>query len=260
MGGLGSSSAIQLDALAVDPRIIVGLDEHVAPSGADRRRPCLMYRISARDGDDLVLRLRPDVAFATEQNSAASVHGILLTPDPDRIGRVELQFGGLEPELRPLGGEPDGQLDLPGGRTDRDGLPLALAGLLIYLGAYGEDAARREADLLGGPTFDDLDAVDTFDGIWASFSLLHAPKSDFARHLAAIGTALRRAGHLHLGMKLGTGERRDTLGRFYAYYTEAELAEALRAAGFTILDSVTAEGQGLAGTVDPFVLMTAHRG
>ena len=118
--------------------------------------------------------------------------------------------------------------------------------------AKGVGAERR--------TFDDLDAVDTFDGIWASFSLLHAPKSDFSHHLAAIATALRRPGHLHLGMKLGTGERRDTLGRFYAYYTEAELAEALRAAGFTILDSVTAEGQGLAGTVDPFVLMTAHRG
>lgn len=107
-------------------------------------------------------------------------------------------------------------------------------------------------------TFDDLTEESAYDGIWASFSLLHAPRAAFPRHIAACKRALRDGGCLFLGLKLGTGEERDDLGRFYSYYTEEELREILTNAGFDRLQSQTGQGKGLAGTVDPFILMTAH--
>ena len=106
---------------------------------------------------------------------------------------------------------------------------------------------------------DDLTETAAYDGVWASFSLLHAPKADFPHHLAAIHTALRPSGTLYLGLKLGAGEHRDTLGRFYAYYEEPELRDLLAQAGFADISSTSGEGAGLAGTVDCFILLTATR-
>lgn len=107
-------------------------------------------------------------------------------------------------------------------------------------------------------TFDDLAEIDLYDGIWASFSLLHARKADFPRHIAACKRAIRPGGCLYLGLKLGTGEQRDSMGRFYAYYTKAELENILSENGFGRLQSVTGEGKGLAGTIDPYILMIAY--
>ncbi|MBF9057821.1 methyltransferase domain-containing protein [Rhodobacterales bacterium HKCCSP123] len=108
-------------------------------------------------------------------------------------------------------------------------------------------------------SFDDLDAVAGFDGVWASFSLLHAPRIDLPRHLAAIARALVPGGWLFLGMKLGEGEGRDGLGRFYTYVSAAELGNLVRAAGFTPVETVEDKARGLAGTVDPFILMTCRQ-
>lgn len=108
-------------------------------------------------------------------------------------------------------------------------------------------------------TFDDLTETAAYDGIWASFSLLHAPKAEFPRHLAAIHRALRPDGTLYLGLKLGTGEHRDSLGRFYAFYEEPELRDLLAKAGFTGLRATSGEAAGLAGTVDRFILLTATK-
>ncbi|WJY22827.1 class I SAM-dependent methyltransferase [Fontisubflavum oceani] len=107
-------------------------------------------------------------------------------------------------------------------------------------------------------TFDDVTETEAYDGIWASFSLLHAPRADFPRHLTALAKALRPGGYLYLGMKLGAGEGRDALGRFYSYYSEAELRTALEGLGLTVSDVTTGTGAGLAGTTDPFILITAH--
>ncbi len=106
-------------------------------------------------------------------------------------------------------------------------------------------------------TFDDLDAADVYHGVWANFSLLHAAAEDFPRHLAAAHRALLPSGVLHLGMKLGAGSQRDRLGRFYSYYSEAELTDHLTAAGFAVDGSATGEERGLAGNVEPWITITA---
>jgi len=121
------------------------------------------------------------------------------------------------------------------------------------------DAAREKGVDARLGQFDDLTETAAYDGIWASFSLLHAPKADFPRHLAAIHRALRPTGTLYLGLKLGQGESRDNLGRFYAYYEEPELRDLLRQAGFVRVETTTGESAGLAGTVDRFILLTTHR-
>ena len=108
-------------------------------------------------------------------------------------------------------------------------------------------------------SFDQIDAVAEYDGVWANFSLLHAARSDLPRHLTALHRALKAGGLLHLGMKTGTGEGSDALGRFYCYHTVAALRGLLTDAGFTVLAETEGAEKGLAGTLDPFVILLARR-
>lgn len=108
-------------------------------------------------------------------------------------------------------------------------------------------------------TFDDLDAAGRYDGIWANFSLLHGARAEMPRHLAAIHRALKPAGVLHLGLKTGTGEIRDDLGRLYVYYTPDELDGLLDGAGFDVIGRREDEMTGMAGTKDPFIILRARR-
>lgn len=107
-------------------------------------------------------------------------------------------------------------------------------------------------------TFDDLDALAAYDGVWANFSLLHAPRADLPRHLAAIRRALKPGGLFHIAMKTGTGEIRDRLGRSYTYVGRQELAGLLADAGFAIIAVANGRERGLAGTLDPFVIFRAR--
>lgn len=100
--------------------------------------------------------------------------------------------------------------------------------------------------------FDELTAVNIYDGIWANFSLLHASKADFSEHLKQVRTALKPDGIFHIGMKLGEGEIRDSIGRFYSYYSFEELSALLEVAGFEVLDHALGEGAGLSGEISPW--------
>jgi len=108
-------------------------------------------------------------------------------------------------------------------------------------------------------TFASLTETGAFDAIWASFSLLHTPKAEHATHIAAMARALRPEGYLYLGMKLGDGEGRDAIGRFYSYVTPVELETMVTDRGLTPVDTYEGAGKGLAGTVDPFILMTCRK-
>ncbi len=123
--------------------------------------------------------------------------------------------------------------------------------------AFVDHARENGVDAHLG-TFEDVTEEAEYDGIYASFSLLHAPRADFPRHLSAIHRALKPGGQLFLGMKLGTGEHRDDLDRYYTYYSQPEIETALADAGFTLDRCVTGMGKGLAGSYDGFVLVFAH--
>ena len=101
--------------------------------------------------------------------------------------------------------------------------------------------------------FSDLDAISHYDGIWANFSLLHAPKADFPKHLKAIHTALKPGGLFFISVKTGEGEKRDKLGRFYAYYREEELETMLLKGGFTLEQKRRGALRGMTGDLEDWI-------
>jgi 2-polyprenyl-3-methyl-5-hydroxy-6-metoxy-1,4-benzoquinol methylase len=107
-------------------------------------------------------------------------------------------------------------------------------------------------------TFDDITGTALYDGIWANFSLLHAPRSAMPRHLAALATALKPGGQLHIAVKTGQGETRDKIGRLYTYYGIDELIGLLADVGLTVSETRTGEGPGLSGETASWVALTAH--
>lgn len=119
------------------------------------------------------------------------------------------------------------------------------------------DAARAIGVAARLATFDDINAHNAYDGIWASFSLLHAPRADVPRYLAALAHALRPGGTFFLGMKTGSGESRDSIGRHYCYFSAEELEQMLTDLGLTITHRVDDAEAGFAGTVDPYTLLHA---
>ena len=119
-------------------------------------------------------------------------------------------------------------------------------------------AARHPGVTARQAVFDDITGSNVYDGIWASFSLLHAPRTDFPTHLGALHKALKPGGVFFIGMKTGTGQARDTLGRLYTYYTAPELDTYLTQAGFTPQSHKVGTGTGLDGEQAEFILVTAH--
>ncbi|MEO1775799.1 MAG: class I SAM-dependent methyltransferase [Pseudomonadota bacterium] len=97
-----------------------------------------------------------------------------------------------------------------------------------------------------------------FDGVWASFSLLHAPRAALPGHLDTIGRLLLPGGRFFLGLKQGQGEARDRLGRLYSYFMPDEIIEALSTAGFDILQATSADGEGMAGNAEVFMYFHAR--
>ncbi|MEC3862917.1 class I SAM-dependent methyltransferase [Mesobacterium sp. TK19101] len=106
--------------------------------------------------------------------------------------------------------------------------------------------------------FSDLDADGIYDGVWANFSLLHAPRDDMPSHLAAIKRALRPGGVFHVAVKEGDGSRRDGIGRLYTYYTETALRGLLEQAGFTPREFRSGVDMGLDGVEAPWISVLSH--
>ena len=118
-------------------------------------------------------------------------------------------------------------------------------------------AAARPGVTARCAPFAALDAEAAYHGIWAAFSLLHAPRTDLPGLIAAMHRALKPGGRLYLAMKLGEGEHRDRIGRLYTYVGEDELAGWLTDAGFTVTEAVHGRARGMAGTEDPFICLFA---
>ena len=81
--------------------------------------------------------------------------------------------------------------------------------------------------------FEEFAQTQAFDGIWASFCLLHDTREAMPGHLERLHRALRPGGQIYLGLKEGEGQHRDSLDRLYTYFTEPEMQGLMQAAGFT---------------------------
>ena len=87
-----------------------------------------------------------------------------------------------------------------------------------------------------------------FDGIWASFSLQHMPKSDFKPALKLLKNSLSETGFFYIGIHEGNKEIRDTLGRYYSYYGESEISGIIQSLNLRIfsldkLESTSFDGK-----------------
>ena len=108
--------------------------------------------------------------------------------------------------------------------------------------------------------FKELSEINLYDGVWANFSLLHAPRSEMLSNLKKINRSLKKKGYLHIGLKIGNGEKRDTLGRQYTYYQPKELKSLLISAGFTI-NTIRLDMDGaisMTGMIETFMIVTAY--
>lgn len=192
-----------------------------------------------------------------------------MTADPETLACYARMAEDYQARLSPDTADADllAFLDaLPGGSApvlDWGAGPGASAALMIARGVAAEatDASPEMVALAqkrGVPArqevFEALVPGPRYRGVWANFSLLHAdPEALPGLILRAAGTLLP-GGVLHLGMKTGSGASRDTLGRRYAYVTEAALDAMTGAAGLTGISTRHGAGKGLAGTVDPYVI------
>ena len=108
-----------------------------------------------------------------------------------------------------------------------------------------EIASRRLGRPVEAMRFDQLDAHEAYDGIWASACLLHVPRDELTTILKRIRRALKGGGVFYASFKLGGGEDgRDSLGRYYNYPSREWLDAAYAAAGpWQSLTSDTSEIQ-----------------
>lgn len=106
-------------------------------------------------------------------------------------------------------------------------------------------------------TFDTFSENEIFDGIWASFSLLHAKRRDFPHLLNSIKRALKPYGLFSIGLKLGAGEKRDKLGRRYTFVSQNELDQLLKSSGFNVFDHILGKDVGLDGVMSEWVFAYA---
>jgi SAM-dependent methyltransferase len=90
--------------------------------------------------------------------------------------------------------------------------------------------------------FDELDAHQAYDGVWASACLLHVPRDELAGILTRIHRALKNDGVFYASFKIGEGGGRDSLGRYYNYPSPEWLKTTYDAArGWRLLTSETSE-------------------
>jgi SAM-dependent methyltransferase len=94
-----------------------------------------------------------------------------------------------------------------------------------------EIASQRLGHAVEAMRFDQLDAHEAYDGVWASACLLHVPRDELAGILSRIHRALRPSGVFYASYKMGEGDGRDSLGRYYNYASPEWLEATYASAG-----------------------------
>lgn len=118
-------------------------------------------------------------------------------------------------------------------------------------------AARIDGVTAWQASFEEIDTVDHYDGIWANFSLLHADRAALPELLKSLRRALRDGGRFHIAVKEGDGAARDAIGRLYTYYRQDELEGLLSAAGFTVVGSASGTTRGMDGVMANWFALAA---
>lgn len=120
-----------------------------------------------------------------------------------------------------------------------------------------DEAARRLQRSVQVLRFDEIDAFELYDGIWASACLLHVPLGDLQAVLARIQGAAVPGGMFYASYKTGGPPGTDRFGRYYNRPTAAWLSETYRAAGWSDPEIDHTIGGGYDGEPTDWLHVTA---
>lgn len=102
--------------------------------------------------------------------------------------------------------------------------------------------------------FAELAEHERYDAVYASYSLLHVPRSGLAYVLERIWQALRPGGWHMATYKAGGEEGRDELDRYFNYLSSDQAESYYRAAGaWQSVELTESEGEGHKGRRSPWV-------
>ena len=126
--------------------------------------------------------------------------------------------------------------------------------------ALAAGASRKLGRSVRVMRFDELDADNAYDAVWAAACLLHVPRDALADMLARVWRALRPGGW-HWASYKATGQAgRDRFGRLFNQPTADQLAAIYNVSGAWTLDTVEERvGGGYDGVATPWIAVTARR-
>jgi hypothetical protein len=125
------------------------------------------------------------------------------------------------------------------------------------------EMAALATERLGRPVrvmrFDELDAVEVYDAVYASYSLLHVPRTGLTDVLRRIHAALRPGGWHMATFKSGGKEGRDIYDRYFNYIAPDEARAFYAASGhWQSIHLTDGEGLGYDGRISPWVTVIAQ--
>ncbi|USQ93763.1 class I SAM-dependent methyltransferase [Caulobacter sp. RL271] len=126
--------------------------------------------------------------------------------------------------------------------------------------AMARQAERRLGRSVSVMRFDELKAMNAYDGVWANASLLHVPRSALPGVLSRVFRALRPGGFHVASYKTGDAEGRDGLGRYFNYLSTDALEAAYRgSADWRTLAVEAYTGGDYEGGERPWAVVTARK-
>jgi SAM-dependent methyltransferase len=126
---------------------------------------------------------------------------------------------------------PYGRILDAGCGSGRDSLYFMKKGYDVVAIDASEELVRLASALLGmavlNMSFQELEFIEEFDGIWACGSLLHVPKNEIKDVLNRLSRSLRKDGIIYASFKYGNGVRLQE-GRIFNNYNEDSLASLIK--------------------------------
>lgn len=115
-----------------------------------------------------------------------------------------------------------------GSGSGRDTLAFIKLGYDVNAFDVSKKLAKLSSNYTGLKTkvmgFEDLSEADTYDGIWASASLLHLPVNSLGLVFQKMAKSLKNGGALYVSFKHGTQQRDTQDGRHFTDMNEANLS------------------------------------
>jgi hypothetical protein len=121
-------------------------------------------------------------------------------------------------------------------------------------------ASRRIGRTVRTMLFDELEALERYDGVYACASLTHVPRDALPGVVSRVYRSLTRGGVVWASFKAGAAEGDDDLGRHYNYMARDELIGVWeRAARWSEITTETWLGSGYDRRATRWVSVTATK-